>query len=210
MRFTVGVDAGSVALKLVAFGDGRALAWLQEATRPDMSAQCAGLMDRLLSAPELMGGEAGTGLFLEVMGRALELDLAGMDELALSADSPARISSTCKVLAESEVISLISDGASKAEVAGGIFQGIAGQVGGLVRQIGWSKPVMFDDGPSQSETLRRCVRLYCARRYVGFPDGDDRWISGEKGPHMQRAAGTDAGRRLGKTDRRVLSRQWRR
>ncbi|MEZ4578248.1 MAG: BadF/BadG/BcrA/BcrD ATPase family protein [Desulfobacterales bacterium] len=51
---------------------------------------------------------AGTGRFLEVMARALEVDLEGFGEKGNNATAPSKISSICTVFAESEVISLIS------------------------------------------------------------------------------------------------------
>ena len=53
---------------------------------------------------------AGTGRFLEVMARALEVNLDEFGELSLQSGNPAKISSICTVFAESEVISLISTG----------------------------------------------------------------------------------------------------
>ena len=53
---------------------------------------------------------AGTGRFLEVMARALEVDLADFGALALSAPRRATISSTCTVFAESEVITHLAVG----------------------------------------------------------------------------------------------------
>lgn len=55
MSFTVGVDAGSAAVKVLAFGEDRPLAWLGQATRPDVSAQCAALLEELLADPALDG-----------------------------------------------------------------------------------------------------------------------------------------------------------
>jgi predicted CoA-substrate-specific enzyme activase len=49
---------------------------------------------------------AGTGRFLEVMARALEVEINDFGEVSLKADTPAKISSLCTVFAESEVISL--------------------------------------------------------------------------------------------------------
>lgn len=51
---------------------------------------------------------AGTGRFLEVMARALEVDLDEFGRMSLKADLSARISSLCTVFAESEIISLIA------------------------------------------------------------------------------------------------------
>jgi len=43
---------------------------------------------------------AGTGRFIEVMARALEVDLEKMGEISLKSESPATISSLCTVFAE--------------------------------------------------------------------------------------------------------------
>ena len=56
---------------------------------------------------------AGTGRFLEVMARALELNLEDFGKLSLVAEKAAKISSMCTVFAESEVISLIARGPGK-------------------------------------------------------------------------------------------------
>ena len=52
---------------------------------------------------------AGTGRFLEMMARTLELDMAEMSRRGLTWDKELTISSMCTVFAESEVISLIAD-----------------------------------------------------------------------------------------------------
>ena len=51
---------------------------------------------------------AGTGRFLEMMARSLQLDLLEMSQLGLTYDEDITISSMCSVFAESEVISLIA------------------------------------------------------------------------------------------------------
>jgi predicted CoA-substrate-specific enzyme activase len=50
---------------------------------------------------------AGTGRFLEVMARTLEIDLEDMGGLSLNGKDNVSVSSLCTVFAESEVVSLI-------------------------------------------------------------------------------------------------------
>jgi len=100
---------------------------------------------------------AGTGRFLEVMARVLGEDLARLDELAACAGPPARISSACTVFAESEVISLLSDGVGKSDVAAGIFQSVAEQLVGLVHQVGLREPVMLAGGGALSKAMRQAL-----------------------------------------------------
>ena len=64
---------------------------------------------------------AGTGKFLEIMSKTLETDIAGLDELANNSINKVNINSTCSVFAESEVISLISKGALKEDIASGLI-----------------------------------------------------------------------------------------
>ena len=68
---------------------------------------------------------AGTGRFLEVMARVLEVKLDEMEACHFRADAPAAVSSTCTVFAESEVISLLSRGISKENIIAGVHHSVA-------------------------------------------------------------------------------------
>lgn len=59
---------------------------------------------------------AGTGRFLDVMSRVLETELSEMGEWHFRSAHPAKVSSTCTVFAESEVISLLSQGIAKEDI----------------------------------------------------------------------------------------------
>lgn len=100
---------------------------------------------------------AGTGRFLEVMARVLEVDLSGLDRLALEASESALISSACTVFAESEVVSLLAEGVPRCRVAAGVFHSVAQQVFALAERCRWRPPVLFDGGPSASLALRRAL-----------------------------------------------------
>jgi len=89
---------------------------------------------------------AGTGRFLEVMARALEVDLDGFGALSLEARNPAAISSLCTVFAESEVISLIAKGAARADIIAGIHESIAARVAAMTNRVGIRAPLMMTGG----------------------------------------------------------------
>jgi (R)-2-hydroxyacyl-CoA dehydratese activating ATPase len=93
---------------------------------------------------------AGTGRFLEVMARALEVELSNFGGLSLSADHPAPISSLCTVFAESEVISLIAKGERRENIIAGIHDSIAARVSAMVGRIRWMPPVMMTGGVAQN------------------------------------------------------------
>ena len=100
---------------------------------------------------------AGTGRFLEVMSRALELDLDEFARVSLDATSPLQITSLCTVFAETEVVGLVSQGKAVADIAAGIHNAIAARVGALVRRVGLSAPVFFDGGAALNAGLRRAI-----------------------------------------------------
>jgi len=78
---------------------------------------------------------AGTGRFLEAMARALEVDVDDLGRLDPGSGSRLALSSMCTVFAESEVVSLIADGAEIAEIVGGIHRAIAARVKALTRRV---------------------------------------------------------------------------
>ncbi len=93
---------------------------------------------------------AGTGRFLEVMARALEVDLDAFGSLSLTADNAAVISSLCTVFAESEVISLISKGEKRANIIAGIHESIAARVIAMGNRIGIQAPIMMTGGVAKN------------------------------------------------------------
>jgi len=100
---------------------------------------------------------AGTGRFLEVMSRTLEMDLDGFARAALEAAEPIRISSLCTVFAESEVIGLLSEGKAVPDIVAGVHESIAARVGALVRRVTLKPPVFFDGGGARNPALRKAL-----------------------------------------------------
>jgi predicted CoA-substrate-specific enzyme activase len=93
---------------------------------------------------------AGTGRFLEVMARAMEINLNDFGNFSLQAENPAKISSLCTVFAESEVISLISSGEKRENIIAGIHQSISSRVMAMARRIGIAAPVMMTGGVAKN------------------------------------------------------------
>jgi (R)-2-hydroxyacyl-CoA dehydratese activating ATPase len=93
---------------------------------------------------------AGTGRFLEVMARALEVDLDHFGEISSLADRPAKISSLCTVFAESEVISLIAKGEKRENIIAGIHDSISARVSAMMMRVGIREPVMVTGGVAKN------------------------------------------------------------
>ncbi len=79
---------------------------------------------------------AGTGRFIEVMASALKVDLEEIGEISLKHTKDLTISSICTVFAESEVISLVSEGEGIEDIVYGIHRAIADRTMGLVNRLG--------------------------------------------------------------------------
>jgi predicted CoA-substrate-specific enzyme activase len=98
---------------------------------------------------------AGTGRFLEVMAGALSYNCREFDEAALSASRAAKLNSMCTVFAESEVISLVAQGAARESIALGIHQSIAARTLSLLKGIPLVDPIVFAGGGALNACLRR-------------------------------------------------------
>ena len=103
---------------------------------------------------------AGTGRFLEVMARVLELEVSQLGDHALSGAAAVRINSLCTVFAESEVVSLIARGEESRAIALGLHEAIATRVAGMVRRIGPRERVVFAGGGA----LNACLRQLLSRK----------------------------------------------
>ncbi|SET11720.1 acyl-CoA dehydratase activase [Anaerobranca gottschalkii] len=97
---------------------------------------------------------AGTGRFLQVMANALDLDISQLSQVAEGA-VPQNINSMCTVFAESEVVSLIAEGASKESIAAGLLQSVANKTYSLISKVGVQNKVFFSGGVSQNPLLKR-------------------------------------------------------
>ena len=93
---------------------------------------------------------AGTGRFLEVMARALEVNLDDFGKMSLNAENPSIISSICTVFAESEIISLISKGEKRENIIAGIHNSISVRVVAMAGRIGLTAPVMMTGGVAKN------------------------------------------------------------
>ncbi|MGD1153454.1 MAG: acyl-CoA dehydratase activase [Syntrophales bacterium] len=93
---------------------------------------------------------AGTGRFLEVMARALEVDLDGFGALSLRAGDPSRISSLCTVFAESEVVSLISKGEKRENIIAGIHESIAARIAAMANRLRIAPLVVMTGGVAKN------------------------------------------------------------
>jgi predicted CoA-substrate-specific enzyme activase len=97
---------------------------------------------------------AGTGRFLEVMATVLGFTLEEFSAAALSAGRAVKINSMCTVFAESEVVSLTSQGADRNEVALGIHKAIVSRSAGLLKRVASPGKIFFAGGVALNDCMR--------------------------------------------------------
>ncbi|HAS84160.1 MAG TPA: 2-hydroxyglutaryl-CoA dehydratase [Verrucomicrobia bacterium] len=112
---------------------------------------------------------AGTGRFLELLARKLDLTFDEFVQAALRSENPVHMNSTCAVFAESEVVSLLARGISKDEIAAGAHQAIAERIGAMVRRVGQQEVIAFVGGGALNQALARSVEE-SLNRTVFIPD----------------------------------------
>jgi len=101
---------------------------------------------------------AGSGKFLEVMAKTLEVNIGDFGDLALSASKTVQINSLCTVFAESEVVSLISRGVESSAIALALHEAIAARIASMVRRIGPRDRVVFAGGAALNKCLHRLLK----------------------------------------------------
>lgn len=93
---------------------------------------------------------AGTGRFLEVMARTLEIELQDMGPLSLESANEVSVSSMCTVFAESEVVSLIAGGHPIPDILAGIHRAISDRTVSLLERVRWTPSVAFTGGVAKN------------------------------------------------------------
>ncbi|MCD8216449.1 MAG: acyl-CoA dehydratase activase [Clostridiales bacterium] len=93
---------------------------------------------------------AGTGRFLEMMARTLEIGIDELGPVSLQSKENVEISSMCSVFAESEVISLIAQNKETADIAHGIHRAIAGKALSLLKRVGLEQEFMMTGGVAKN------------------------------------------------------------
>src|SRR3990172_6317466 len=89
---------------------------------------------------------AGAGRFLGAAASALEIPLGELGATALRAEKAVKISTTCTVFAESEVVSWLGKGKKIEDILLGVHQSIASRSLGLMRRVGVEPEVTFTGG----------------------------------------------------------------
>jgi predicted CoA-substrate-specific enzyme activase len=106
---------------------------------------------------------AGTGRFLGAAASALDIGLDELGPTALRGEKPVKISTTCTVFAESEVLAWLGRGKKVEDILLGVHQSIAGRSAGLARRVGIESEVTFTGGVAKNlamiDTLTKALGI---------------------------------------------------
>jgi len=100
---------------------------------------------------------AGTGRFLEVMARVLEIEIGEMGTLSLLGKEPCQIGSTCTVFAESEMVSLRAEGKRGENILAGIHKAMAHRIAIMGKSVGFRKEVVFTGGVARNVGMKKAL-----------------------------------------------------
>jgi predicted CoA-substrate-specific enzyme activase len=115
---------------------------------------------------------SGAGRFLERVAKGLEMELADIGPLSLRATAPQPISSICAVLAESEVINLVTQGHGVEDILAGTHESIAGRIAALLRQVGVEQEIALTGGVTKNVGMVRALESRLGQPVVVHPDAE--------------------------------------
>ncbi|MBM3976409.1 MAG: benzoyl-CoA reductase subunit D [Planctomycetes bacterium] len=107
---------------------------------------------------------SGSGQFLENIGRYLGVSLEELGALSRQADRPEQVSSICAVLAETDVINMVSRGISTPNILKGIHLSMADRLVKLVRAARCSGTLVITGGLARDQGLFAALRELVAER----------------------------------------------
>ena len=118
---------------------------------------------------------AGTGRFLGAAAKALGMTLDELGPTALKSTKPVKISTTCTVFAEAEVLSWLGKGKSVEDILGGVHKSIATRSFGLLRRVGLVDEITFTGGVANNpgmiqaleEALQKKLNVSKESHYMG-------------------------------------------
>jgi (R)-2-hydroxyacyl-CoA dehydratese activating ATPase len=124
---------------------------------------------------------AGTGRFLDFIGRSMNIEVTELSRFHAEATGSVVLSNMCSVFIESEVINLINDGVPVPNIVRGLHQSVASRVASQAKRVGVVPDVVITGGVAKNlgvvEELEGKLKLKLKR----FPDNIDPQMIGAIG-----------------------------
>ena len=107
---------------------------------------------------------AGTGRFLGAAASALDIPLPELGATALRGEKAVKISTTCTVFAEAEVLSWLGKGKAIEDILWGVHKSIALRSYGLLRRTGISDEITFTGGVAKNPGMVKALEEKLGQR----------------------------------------------
>ena len=99
----------------------------------------------------------GSGRFLQVIARILQVKLEDIGPLSMTSKHPVEFSTNCAVFAESETVSRIAEGAKAADILAGVHHAMAAKVAMLLKRVKMEPDVVLTGGGGEDEGLALAI-----------------------------------------------------
>ena len=99
----------------------------------------------------------GSGRFLQVIARILNIKIEDIGPLSLRSRSPVEFSTNCAVFAESETVSRIAEGARIEDILAGVHRAMAAKAAMLVKMLKMEPDVVITGGGGEDAGLVSAV-----------------------------------------------------
>lgn len=116
---------------------------------------------------------AGSGRFFEVLSRRLlNVTLDELGPMALRAEDEVRLSSICTVYAESEIVSMLSNGVSRDAIAKGILVSVFRRIVSMANQSGvaMKEPIVLSGGVAKSSAAIPLLEELLGKTVTAVPN----------------------------------------
>lgn len=100
---------------------------------------------------------SGSGQFVENISRYLGLSIDEVGDVSMQADTPEISSGICAVLAETDVINMVSRGISTPNIIKGIHLSIAGRIIKLLSSLKGESPIIITGGMSLNKGMIQAI-----------------------------------------------------
>ena len=116
---------------------------------------------------------AGTGRFLEMMARTMELEFEDFARLHFDEGEPCVIGNMCSVFAESEVINLVNEGTPLSRIIKGLHNSLASRVASMAKRVGTEPDVVVTGGVAKNKGVVDAIEKKLGMSLSVFPEGSD-------------------------------------
>jgi benzoyl-CoA reductase subunit D len=107
---------------------------------------------------------SGSGQFLENIARYLGVSHDEIGQLSIQATKPEKVSSICAVLAETDVINMVSRGITTSDILRGVHESMAERFVRLLRSLEFEGPVFMSGGLASDTGLLAALRDALAKK----------------------------------------------